>query len=750
MAQQKCVLSALVALLAVSFFFHRSAASGHIQFAVSTKTPSPALFTVADASTSADLQVLVATFCLAFDGEPGVCEEQLKQAFVQRRSASEASTAGRTAETGDVLQVDLSDSRAEIVWPDTTIKLFLQPFLQRVEAGQAGHAGHGALGFGAGASPTALVSEAASTAARLAAELCAQIADHRPDAECVSVLRDLTSQWRSFGISTCLAHATSAASSTKQTALGLDNEEGHDHGPDLYVGIDSGRGMLLNTALLIGTAWDTFFAHHLAVIQLSMLNKRRRRGQRLLPYSLAHLTACSNDLTGCSVCGRCFRSIDVEDPMSFPMNRFADYRPERRLPRWVASGASVVAEFSRAASDGEGGGAQLLERCAAEYLSPFDSAAQHRGRQSGAATGFLGLRLQDRWMMFIDGKDHARGPFAYERESPTTLPAWFTGMHGPNGTTDLWQGNSSYIGLFYRAYDRMLSTCAMPLSVELVAQLWIWVRGFDTDPGSKLQQPVAITPYFVHTILHNGDRDGGSRQTIQADTMLRGFLVGGGYGSFLMHHEIAQQLPDALNDPALRTNGSIAIWNRLVQFVDSYHEELNNIPDGSEEALVAVCRLVYRLMVYHPFMGGNSRVATLLLHRELTLRGFHPVLLFNTNANILLDARTFGEWVALVKEGLATYQLAIQGYMYAGERDHERRGTLDAEEQSRSKGAPPSNKQERGVDHDVSWALRSPWTHAEVVARHVHQFPHPFPAKIEIPGQFPGTAHHTDRASALG
>jgi hypothetical protein len=49
----------------------------------------------------------------------------------------------------------------------------------------------------------------------------------------------------------------------------------------------------------------------------------------------------------------------------------------------------------------------------------------------------------------------------------------------------------------------------------------------------------------------------------------------------------------------------------------------------SDPRILCVGEMIYAVRNSHPFADANARVQTLLLHRELTLLGYHPVSLLH-------------------------------------------------------------------------------------------------------------------------
>ena len=241
----------------------------------------------------------------------------------------------------------------------------------------------------------------------------------------------------------------------------------------------------------------------------------------------------------------------------------------------------------------------------------------------------------------------------------------------------------------------------MPLSTTLIAQFWIWLRG---DAGAPFNQAIEYTPLAMHKSLHNS----GGVNT--ATAMIRGHLVSDGTQIPPPRSEVGQECKrlDIFNlldqgQEDFGGEGSIVVWRRMVAAVDRYNRKVAATRAGSEQTLYAVCELLYWLLMYHPFVGGNSRVMTMLLHRELSAHGFHPVLMFNTDGMWLRVGNSLADLVLLVREGLLAWEYAV------------------AEQQKHI------TKAAAAADRNASTAmplLASPWVaNLTMKAQHVAQFP---------------------------
>ena len=244
----------------------------------------------------------------------------------------------------------------------------------------------------------------------------------------------------------------------------------------------------------------------------------------------------------------------------------------------------------------------------------------------------------------------------------------------------------------------MLLTCSMPLSATLVGQFWIWLRG---DTGVQFNRATEYTPLAVHERLHSS---GGNNML---GAMLRGHLLVASKNLPPPNSEVFKDcerlgIANRLTEiEDFDGEGSIVVWRRLSTAVDRYTRKVAVAMPGSDQALFALCELIYFIQTYHPFVGGNARVATMLLHRELSIHGFHPVLMFNTDAGWLGMGNSLADFVLLVREGLLAWEYAV------------------AEQQQLH-----SDKGTEGAAVDAPPLLASPWvTNATLRAQHVSQFP---------------------------
>ena len=622
-----------------------------LSFAVNVPGVGPRSFSVADTSDTAEVAANAEYFCLAHNGENGVCTRQLRSAVAAQATARAGEEGSSLSSLVLSLPLKLTVS-VEAIW---AARLPWQP------------------------SSTRMVADAVAEAVRVSLRACDAHGLLAHGVACQAVQSRIRVHARALGVAYLLRLRRSAHNNST----------------------DSGRRArtLENTVHLVETAWNTFFDHEVRSQWQAGTGRRRRDGRhqqehggamtRLAPtspssprdwFTVQDLLECADDRWSCSRCSRCFRLVDPE--------------AERDAATWKATDES--------ASSGD----DTLSLSSAEVSRSnhrLSAARQCRNRLLQTTNGgdgggvLLGLERQNRWMQFIDGKDHDRGEFAYEREPAEDLPAWFWKFHGANGTNDLWRGNASYVGLWHRAYDRMLLTCAMPLTAELIGQLWIWLM----DREASYNRPMGFTPMDVHVQLH----ERGS----SSNAMLRGTLIRATRDVVPRTSQVwrdCERLSIAnvlapYGREELHGNGSFTVWERLVAIVDRYNRDVGAAAPGSETALVAVCTLVFSIQMYHPFIGGNSRIATMLLHRELSLHGFHPVLMFNTNGAWFLVGNTLADSVDLVREGLLAWKLA----------------TRQQQQQQRE-----GEREERG--DMVNGPLPSPWaTNKTLRAQHVARFP---------------------------
>ena len=314
---------------------------------------------------------------------------------------------------------------------------------------------------------------------------------------CAAINRALRDEWRRYGIVRML-RACAVKGGTDCT-------------------LETRLHWLNTRRLLHSAAWDGMFQHAIAHERAQAHKLVRREGSCAAglndktnassppaltssPYNELPLEQCGDDRTSCSACGRCFRAneyvIDKDKKYYVHEEEFvtvpADVQVGGKFEHTFASGERwqltvpvgagpgyrlKVPEllrgfemwggtfFAGATKPDDGGGTTTHER---ERLLVR---AEHCRRK--VLPVMFRLPVADRWMLFVDGRDHHRGDLAYERE--LTRAKWHTRLHGnelPGWTDEL---DSSYLGYWHIAYERIALTCAVPLSAELVVQFLVWL-----------------------------------------------------------------------------------------------------------------------------------------------------------------------------------------------------------------------------------------------------------------------------------
>lgn len=186
------------------------------------------------------------------------------------------------------------------------------------------------------------------------------------------------------------------------------------------------------------------------------------------------------------------------------------------------------------------------------------------------------------------------------------------------------------------------------------------------------------------------------------------------------------------------------MWEAVKLFVRWYHSELktaqtllvvdkelhrrgivlNKTKRHGEAVFVAVCRLVWRLLVMHPFNDGNSRVATAVLNRELALNGFVLALMHNSRVE-WLEVNTFDDYCDLVREGMRAWSAAAE----AAEADDDglEFDDEDGVEFDDDDGLESDNTARAETAADAETPMypggSSPWLERSFITRHAKRFP---------------------------
>ena len=444
-------------------------------------------------------------------------------------------------------------------------------------------------------------------------------------------------------------------------------------------GLDASRRML-QSASLVRMAWNAVY--------------EEARLQHIGPQRVADTFArCADAQTSCSACDRCFRAIVA--PLDLATTA------EANLPRPAAT----------------------PEQCRDNFLPTFQK-----------------LRPVDRWMYWIDGRDQHRGDMAYEDLSGLDKPAYFVSLHGHDlASHEIGAGAYSYLGSLLYAFEQTVQTCSMPLSAELVVQMWVWfmdeIRMSKCDPAKNpadkknecgrdggdfryagpLNQPTELNRFPVWQIFFriNPGNSLVRWHWVEDAEIFKKSVNGLKLDAYPT--KVRKDFIDLGIDEACRTefersrNGSLSrdqqvkeyLWGGLVRVVNVYHQQLA-AATSRDAVLEAIATLVYQLQNLHFFTGGNSRVAAMVLQRELVLQGFHPSILFNTQGT-WTTVNTHFELVELIKEGMRAWKHVTDGY----------RG---------------------GADDDPHLPSPSPWTNETWINDHVRRFPNKV-RDLRAPGQ---------------
>ena len=414
---------------------------------------------------------------------------------------------------------------------------------------------------------------------------------------CQETVQQLSKVWHKRGIQhlASLYEATEVGETMDNRQFGEQNKHSH----------------MFHGALYLNAGWESFFEEHL----------QKNIDAEVVWPSDEIWKLCMEEQTSCHVCGRCFRLVNATH--------------EAKNDHWYKNTRQ-------------------------KHREPLSSKVRQ------AKLTLFAIPIYNRWWQFIDGKDHYRGEFAYEREAIESLPSWFAGQHSAfmegdgelSPGHDLWHDNSLYISRWHLAYARMAHTLGISLNAELICQFWIWLMN-----DQALNRPFELSASDVHVHLH---RNGSTSYR----SMLRGgHLDDGGFRFCHEHQEslslrrnrqqICQdRIKFGLVDKSDLWNAPLKVWKRLVEFTTHYQKTIVGLEHGSEHLLEAICLLSYKILIFHPFGGGNSRVATIVLHRELVLHGFSPVIMYNTNAN-QYKWKTFSDFIDLVKEGMNVWKQAM-------------------------------------------------------------------------------------------
>ena len=309
---------------------------------------------------------------------------------------------------------------------------------------------------------------------------------------CAAINRALRDEWRGYGIVSMIL-AVKDTGCTPETRLHW-----------------------LNTRrLLRGGAWDTMFQHAIAHERAQAHKRVRQEGSCAAglkdntsassppastssPYNELPLEQCGDDRTSCSACGRCFRAneyvIEKHKKLYAHEEEFvtvpADVQVGGNFEHTFASGETVGLTVPVGAGPGYRLKSPDILRAFEMWGGTFfagatkpDDCTTTDGRERLLVRAehcrrkvlpvLFRLPVADRWMLFVDGRDHHRGDLAYERG--LTRAKWHTRAHGNElpGWTD--ENDSSYLGYWHIAYDRIALTCAVPLSAELVVQFLVWL-----------------------------------------------------------------------------------------------------------------------------------------------------------------------------------------------------------------------------------------------------------------------------------
>ena len=388
-------------------------------------------FAVSDLRDSTEIDANAGHFCIAhgastLNSDCATCVEQVVGAL-------EGKYEGRSITVRSVSSVGLAKGAGGVALPsDAEVSERVRALLA---ARSAGTAGEGTAPFSGHTSPTRLVTTTASVAASVALRTCDKHGLPPRGVFCEAVMTNIAEEMRRVLVTELFRHLVGKKEATESDYTEMD----------LFVGFSSDAGVLTNTALLADTAWASIFDHEARRQRSRGGSRGGSVGYATTLFSAADLLNCADDRWGCRACNRCFHVVARVDAAAAAA---ADTGALWRLP----------IDTPPTSDDGGTNQDQKIDDAPSSRAKLPAPVRYCRDQLLQEDQGLLGLRRENRWMQFVDGKSHSKGEFAYERES--ALPEWFLSHHGANGTDDLWSGNSSYIGLWHNAVSTQVTSVA--------------------------------------------------------------------------------------------------------------------------------------------------------------------------------------------------------------------------------------------------------------------------------------------------
>ena len=389
-------------------------------------------FAVSDLRDSSEIDANAGHFCIAhgastLNSDCATCVEQVVGAL-------EGKYEGRSITVRSGISLPLAKGAGGVTLPsDAEVSERVRELLA---ARSAETAGEGTAPFSGHTSPTRLVTTTASVAASVALRTCDKHGLPPRGVFCEAVMTNIAEEMRRVLVTELFRHLVGKKEATESDYTEMD----------IFVGFSSDAGVLTNTALLADTAWASIFDHEARRQRSRGGSRGGSVGYATTLFSAADLLNCADDRWGCRACNRCFHVVARVDAAA---DAAADTSALWRLP------------IDTPPTTSDGGGTNQDQRSNDAPSSPAKLPAPVRYCRDQLLQedqGLLGLRRENRWMQFVDGKSHSKGEFAYERES--AVPEWFFNHHGANGTDDLWSGNSSYNGLWHNAVSNQVTSVA--------------------------------------------------------------------------------------------------------------------------------------------------------------------------------------------------------------------------------------------------------------------------------------------------
>ena len=206
---------------------------------------------------------------------------------------------------------------------------------------------------------------------------------------------------------------------------------------------------------------------------------------------------------------------------------------------------------------------------------------------------FAGQSPSNQWVQFIDGRDHHKGPRAYDlKEADIDNATLF--VSGP-------ASHGAWLDKWDVGYAALRSSCAARLTVPLLISIFVPLYlGEDENALAYLSQ--RRQGYLWR------DRPLG-----------RHFMT-----------RIHEMGPVGLGiDELMFTSDPTQVHDKFEHILAHYNGAVEGTRDGSPEAVAVIATFARRLHFLHPFQDGNARMVSILLDRELTLHGHCPVSMYN-------------------------------------------------------------------------------------------------------------------------